>query len=101
MDSILYAECPCRGQRPAGCMLRHVEQDAAAGDEEAAKVLDYEPDAICEDCPLTPPAPAGTPRRVTGPRNRAGCFNRVQPSGRGWIGRAGPTSRERLALLDP
>ena len=34
-----------------GCVLQQIERDAAAGDEEAAKVLDYDPEGvICEDC---------------------------------------------------
>lgn len=44
-----YAQCVYHYGR-SGCMLAAVERDAAF-DEEAAKVLDYEPGAICEDCP--------------------------------------------------
>ena len=49
-ETLEHADAPCGGRRPPDCMLRHIEQDAASGDVEAAKVLDYEPGACCEDC---------------------------------------------------
>ncbi len=44
---------PCGLFHP-DCMRTHIEDDADGGDEEADKVLDCEPDAICEDCPQYP-----------------------------------------------
>ena len=48
----------------AACMAAAVERDAARSPAgEAARVLDYEPLAVCEDCPL----PAGCRRVRSGP----------------------------------
>lgn len=41
----------CYGRK--GCMAASVERDATLDpDGDAARILDYEPLAICEDCPL-------------------------------------------------